>query len=56
MESGTTKLILGHLSQDNNTPELAVETVMHHLDGYVRNSDYILSVAPVETSGGFIAF
>ena len=56
VESGTTKLILGHLSQDNNTPEIAAETVVRHLDGFVRNSDYILSVAPVETSGGFIAF
>lgn len=55
VESGTTKLILGHLSQDNNTPEIAAETVVRHLDGFTRNSDYILSVAPVETSGGFVA-
>lgn len=56
IESGTTRLILGHLSQENNTPSVAEETVLKYLDGYVRNADYMLSVAPVETSGGFVAF
>lgn len=54
VESGTGKLILGHLSQDNNTPEIAAETVMRYLEGYTLNADYMLTVAPVETSGGFI--
>ena len=56
VKSGTTRLILGHLSQDNNTPELAEATVQRCLNGFVRNSDYTLSVAPVETSGGYITF
>ena len=56
VKSGTTRLILGHLSQDNNTPALADSTVQSCLCGFVRNSDYTLNVAPVETSGGYITF
>ena len=56
LKSGTTRLILGHLSQENNTPELAEKTVFNCLHGFVRNSDYTLSVAPVETNGGYITF
>lgn len=56
--SGTTRFILGHLSRENNTPEtaeFAVESEIAKL-GYQRNRDYLLSCAPVETSGGFVAF
>lgn len=56
IKSGTTRLILGHLSQDNNTPALAESTVQRCLNGFVRNSDYTLDIAPVETSGGYITF
>ena len=56
IQSGTTRLILGHLSQENNTPHTADSTVASYLSEYKRNSDYILTVAPVETAGGFIAF
>lgn len=56
VKSGTTRLILGHLSEENNTPALAEETVMKHLSNYTRNKDYMLSVAPKETSGGFVSF
>ncbi len=56
LKSGTTRLILGHLSQENNTPEIAESTVLNCLHGFARNSDYTLSVAPVETSGGYITF
>ena len=55
IKSGTTRIILGHLSQENNTPEIAERTVVSCLNGFSRNSDYILSVAPVETSGWFMA-
>lgn len=55
VESGTEKIILGHLSQENNRPEIAENTVVSCLGGFKRNTDYILSVAPVETSGGFVA-
>ena len=54
--SGTTRIILGHLSQHNNTPDIAEQTVVSCLGDYKRNSDYILSVAPVETAGGFVSF
>lgn len=56
VESGTTRLILGHLSRENNTPELAESTVVSHLGSFKRNTDYILTVAPVETEGLFISF
>ena len=55
VESGTTKLILGHLSQDNNTPDLAQQTVEQQLLPFVKNTDYMLSVAPVETDGFFVS-
>jgi len=56
--SGTTRLILGHLSQENNTPERAERTVEEIIakSGFKRNRDYILSCAPVETSGDFTVF
>ena len=54
--SGTTRIILGHLSQHNNTPDTAETTAVSCLDNFKRNSDYILDIAPVETSGGFVSF
>lgn len=51
LETGTTRVILGHLSQENNTPTVAENTVLKELSGLTRNKDYILSVAPVATSG-----
>lgn len=56
VEGGTTQIILGHLSQDNNTPEIAQATVEQQLLPFRRNTDYILNVAPVETEGFFVAF
>ncbi|MCM1578547.1 MAG: MBL fold metallo-hydrolase [Ruminococcus sp.] len=55
---GTSRIILGHLSQENNTPHLADSTVEKILEshGFQRDSDYILSCAPVETSGKYISF
>lgn len=55
VSSGTEKIILGHLSQENNRPEIAENTVVSCLGAFRRNSDYILSVAPAETCGGFTA-
>lgn len=54
VRNGTTRLILGHLSQENNTPEIAEYTVFQELSEFKRNHDYILSVAPVQTTGGFV--
>ena len=56
VKNGTTRIILGHLSQQNNTPETAEKTVLSCLGKFKRNSDYILDIAPVETAGKFISF
>ncbi|MEG0614625.1 MAG: MBL fold metallo-hydrolase, partial [Oscillospiraceae bacterium] len=56
IEKGTTRVILGHLSQENNSPKAAENAVFLKLSQYVRNIDYILQVAPVETSGECVAF
>ena len=45
IEGGTTKIVLGHLSEHNNTPELAERTVFNSLDGLKRGTDYTLDVA-----------
>lgn len=58
VRNGTTRLILGHLSQENNAPQNAEYTVESIIaeSGFQRGRDYLLSCAPVETSGGFISF
>ncbi len=56
VRNGTTRLVLGHLSQENNTPAIAEETAESGLGEFKRNSDYILSIAPVQTAGGFVSF
>ena len=47
VENGTTRVVLGHLSKENNMPELAFQTTKAALDcaGAVNNKDYILKVA-----------
>lgn len=47
VSSGTSKLILGHLSEHNNTPRLAYETTMNALQnmGAVPGKDFNLEVA-----------
>lgn len=47
VNSGTTRIILGHLSKENNIPELAYQTSKSALDcvGAVEFKDYILAVA-----------
>lgn len=47
IESGTTRLILGHLSKENNFPELAYQTTYASLTcaGAKEDSDYILKIA-----------
>jgi len=48
IKSGTTRVVLGHLSKENNIPELAVETAVTELSlsGMKRGGDYILFAAP----------
>lgn len=57
IESGTTHLVLGHLSRENNTPSTAERCVEEYLRtrGLRRESDYTLDVAPVMTQGRYIA-
>ena len=47
LESGTTRIVLGHLSKENNVPELAYQTTYSSLEmaGAKADSDYILKVA-----------
>lgn len=54
VESGTTRIILGHISQENNSPLIAEKTVVSALAEHRRDKDYILKVAPVCTSGEVI--
>ncbi|MDD6146658.1 MAG: MBL fold metallo-hydrolase, partial [Oscillospiraceae bacterium] len=56
---GTTRLFLGHLSQDNNFPDLAYQTslsVITQNTGAVCGRDYILEVNKRENDGGMIRF
>ena len=56
IENGTTRIFLGHLSQENNTPSIAEATSLKMLSQFKRNKDYILEVAPVCTSGQKMIF
>lgn len=56
MTAGTYKFILGHLSQENNTPFQAENSAVGALGDYERNSDYILHIAKPEGSGMAVAF
>ena len=53
INKGTTLFVLAHLSQENNTPELAYDTSVNALRdmGALPNRDYILKVAEPENSG-----
>lgn len=53
LKSGTTRIILGHLSQHNNTPMLAKATAEAALatEGAVLGRDYILTVAKPKENG-----
>ncbi len=48
IKSGTTRIVLAHVSQDNNLPTIvrscAIAALMEH--GYVENRDFILYIAP----------
>lgn len=48
LQSGTTRFVLGHLSRENNYPELAEATAAAALTeaGAQRDVDYVLTVAP----------
>jgi phosphoribosyl 1,2-cyclic phosphodiesterase len=56
LASGTSRLVLGHLSEHNNTPRLAETTVEAALANAKRGLDYMLETAKPETEGRMIAF
>ena len=56
ISGGTTRIVLGHLSQNNNTPAIAMKRVLEELTDFTINRDYILDVAPVATTGKTIIF
>ncbi len=45
VKSGTYKFILGHLSQENNTPQIAEQSAVCSLSEFKRNRDYLLITA-----------
>lgn len=51
VKSGTLRLMLGHLSEQNNTPEIALATALKSLEkaGLKFRSDFTLDIAPSET-------
>lgn len=50
LQKGTTRIVLAHLSTENNTPELALQTSLCslQLSGYKQGRDFELEVAPRE--------
>lgn len=56
VQRGTTRLLLGHLSPHNNTPEKASEAAFQGLQDFTHGMDYLLGIAPVETQGGAVIF
>ena len=58
VQSGTLRLMLGHLSEQNNTPSIALNTAVNELSKYGMNRgiDYTLDVAPVETNAKSVIF
>ena len=51
VQAGLTRILLGHLSPENNLPSIAVSEAMRSLSaaGMTADSDYIIDVAPMET-------
>ncbi len=56
LHSGTTKFMLGHLSEQNNLPQLAMKSALDELikTGSELNRDYILSVASAQCTGDVV--
>ncbi len=56
--AGLTRIILGHLSEENNTPHLALSESIDALNraGMVQGADYLIQVAPVATDGKSVNF
>ena len=52
VNSGTLRLMLGHLSEQNNSPSLALRTAVCELEraGMKYNNDFTLDIAPAMTT------
>lgn len=48
VKNGTTHIVLGHLSKENNTPDIALQTCISELSlsGFQQDRDYIIFSAP----------
>lgn len=58
VEKGTTRFVLGHLSEENNLPSLAYETTRCVLKQkqMIEGEDYLLHIAPARTAGNMVVF
>ncbi|WP_024857475.1 MBL fold metallo-hydrolase [Ruminococcus albus] len=56
VKAGVYSFVLGHISQHNNTPELAENSAVKALCGYVRGEDYLLTAAKPEGTGRAVIF
>ena len=57
VQSGATRIMLAHLSRDNNSPQIAYVSVSDKLTsaGMRLNRDYTLDIAGINTNGEYIA-
>jgi len=56
VKCGTCFVILGHLSPENNRPDIAEKTVQSYMKDLQRGKDYLMGTAPCETNGGAVIF
>ena len=56
VRSGTTRILLGHLSPNNNTQYLAAKSALEGLAEFEKGVDYLLGIAPTESQGGAVIF
>ena len=58
VRGGTLRLMLGHLSEQNNTPALALRTWVCELEraGMKYNNDFTLDIAPAATVAKSVIF
>lgn len=58
IKSGNIRLMLGHISEQNNTPDLALNTSVNELSrlGMKFNIDYTIETVPTETLGKSVVF
>lgn len=58
IQNGTMRIILGHLSEQNNTPAVALKESVDKLTqlGFRRDYDYTIDTAPVVTDGRVVLF